>query len=168
MLNITHLIFRYVPIAVTGVYLSSVAFNLFEINSRISSIITDNTLSANFYSTMAIVSVAMMGFLIVALPLIGDAFSKEKLGRVLTEFYEKDGVTLLLRRLMQTIALSGILFSLSLVGFVLNLSSNFGFFVIMSVIALDSIVFLAGSLLILYAAIQATRPSLRIRNEVTA
>ncbi len=159
--NPTRLLFWYVPIAIGSVYIGSMALNVEQLATKAYSFVSSS--SSTFYGNMAVVSVALMGFLIVALPLIGDAFSKEKLGRFVEEFYEKGGVVRLLDYLMYTIALTALVFALSSVIYLLQVGNILALYVLVSTLMMVSLVYLGGSLFIMYQVIQSARPSLRVQ-----
>ena len=136
-------------------------FNVSGLQTRALAVISNEVSASNFYATIATISVAIMGFLIVALPLVSDAFSKEKLGRLLEEYREKEGVFSLLNLFAFTIAISGMSLTASVILYVLGLTASLPLFVLTSTLMIVSLVYLGGSIFAIYLVVQTTRPSMR-------
>lgn len=167
LVNRTTALTLYAPIVACAAYLIVLFTNLGNTRETTITMLSNAQEVTGYYTLIATVSVAIMGFLIVAMPLIGQMLSSEHLGRVFKEFERKGGIAELLKFFIVVIVLSTATLSLSVISLIASIASNLYVYATVSSFMIISLVYLLVSMYVLYNVIRATNPQLRIGKSVS-
>ena len=157
--NQTSILLLYAPLAIGITYLVALYRNFYGLQTRIETLLTSPNASS-FYDTVAIVSAALMGFLIVALPLVKDAFSKDMANqrRAVKEYVRKGGLKDLLLFLVLTVSISVASLVCAVVSITFQIVDSLELFGLTSTLFLLSSIYLILSVYVMYGVIKATSP----------
>jgi hypothetical protein len=149
-----------VPITFSSIFILTLASNVGNIQDNISNLISTIPQAFAYYNFVATVSVAIMGFLIVALPLISQLFSGDKLAGLLKPFVRRGGVQAVLTYIVITIVFAMLSLILSSSTILLGQIQSLFSFSIVSCFFITAFAFLGSAMYTLYYAIKATNPQL--------
>jgi len=125
MFNRTKWLATYIPIMLFISYFVVFFEDIFYLKTNAENVVLANNQASALYLGIASVSIAMVGFIMVALPLIIDTFSSRINLVDMKEFQDKGGLTALLMYYSRIAVIFTILFTLSLVivvgGFLTNI-----------------------------------------------